>query len=63
MIYVYKCRRCGTVAERIHRMSETPRVRCPNCKRKMRRVIQGAGVILRGSGWYSTDNRSEEKSD
>lgn len=33
---------------------------CPECKGKTRRIISGGvGFLLKGSGFYSTDYRSE----
>ncbi len=40
-------------------MTEPPRKRCPKCKGKLRRLLGGgAGMIFKGSGFYSTDYRS-----
>lgn len=39
-------------------MSEEALSVCPKCKGKMRRVIHGGmGVIFKGSGFYTTDNK------
>jgi len=39
-------------------MTEKPLSRCPVCKSAVRRVINGGiGVIFKGSGFYSTDNK------
>jgi hypothetical protein len=40
-------------------MSDDPLKRCPECGKKVRRLIGGGlGVIFKGSGFYVTDNRS-----
>ena len=56
--YEYKCTKCGHTFEAIQRMTDAPLTRCPKCKGTVRRVIGGGmGVIFKGSGFYSTDNK------
>jgi len=56
--YEYKCTKCGYGFEAFQRMSDDPLVRCPKCKGTLRRLIGGGlGVIFKGSGFYSTDNK------
>lgn len=56
--YEYVCTRCGHRFEAIQSMTEKPLSRCPVCKSAIRRVINGGiGVIFKGSGFYSTDNK------
>ena len=58
--YEYECRRCGHVFERFQNITDEPVKRCPKCKGKVERLIgTGAGVIFKGSGFYSTDYRSD----
>ncbi|MEZ6196545.1 MAG: zinc ribbon domain-containing protein [Planctomycetota bacterium] len=59
-IYAYECSACGHELEVEQSMSDAPKKTCPACrKQKLARVISGgAGFLLRGSGFYSTDNRS-----
>lgn len=59
--YDYACRACGHALEIFHSMTEAPKKKCPKCgKSKLERQIGGgAGVIFKGSGFYSTDYRSE----
>lgn len=58
--YEYECQRCGHKFELFQGISETPRKRCPKCRGKVKRLLgTGAGVIFKGSGFYSTDYRSE----
>jgi len=57
--YEYECRKCGRTFDRFQRISEPPLKSCPHCKGKVRRLIgAGAGIIFKGSGFYSTDYRS-----
>lgn len=56
--YEYKCTKCGHTFEAVQRMTDNPLSRCPECKGALRRIIGGGmGVIFKGSGFYSTDNR------
>ncbi len=57
--YEYKCEKCGHRFEVFQSMTEPPRRRCPKCRGKLRRLLGGgAGMIFKGSGFYSTDYRS-----
>jgi putative FmdB family regulatory protein len=56
--YEYVCTKCGHRFEAIQSMTEKPLSRCPVCKSAVRRVINGGiGIIFKGSGFYSTDNK------
>ena len=64
--YEYKCNACGHAFERFQPMTAEPIKRCPQCgKAKVKRLLGiGAGLIFKGSGFYTTDYRSESyKSD
>ena len=57
--YEYECEKCGHRFEVFQSMTEPPRKRCPKCRGKVRRLIGGgAGVVFKGSGFYTTDYRS-----
>ena len=67
--YEYVCEKCGHQFEKFQPISEAPLTTCPKdlCGRKrwakgrVKRVIgAGAGLIFKGSGFYSTDYRSEK---
>jgi putative FmdB family regulatory protein len=52
--YEYACDACGHGFEREQRITEDPIKKCPKCgKAKARRMVGGAGFILKGGGWYS----------
>ena len=59
--YEYKCSACGHTFERFQSITAEPIKRCPECgKAKVKRLLgTGAGVIFKGSGFYTTDYRSE----
>jgi putative FmdB family regulatory protein len=56
--YEYACTKCGHTFEAVQSMNDKPLSRCPQCKSAVRRVINGGiGIIFRGSGFYTTDNK------
>ena len=58
--YDYECEACGHRFELIQRMTEKAKRKCPECKKsRLQRIIgAGAGLIFKGSGFYSTEYRS-----
>lgn len=60
--YEYECPACGHRFEEFQSMTAKPLKVCPKCgKRQLKRLIgTGAGLIFKGSGFYSTDYRSSE---
>jgi putative FmdB family regulatory protein len=59
--YTYRCQKCGHEFERFQSMSDEPVKRCEKCKGKVHRVFHPVGIVLKGSGFYKTDNRSSSK--
>ena len=58
--YDYKCTECGNNFELFQSMNDEPVKTCPKCKGKVERLIgTGAGLIFKGSGFYTTDYRSD----
>jgi len=59
--YDYQCAD-GHSFEKIHKMSEKPRVTCPVCgKVASRQISGGAGLVFKGSGFYITDYGKDGK--
>jgi putative FmdB family regulatory protein len=59
--YDYQCT-AGHTFEKIHKMSESPRVKCPTCgKPAARRISGGSGLVFKGSGFYITDYGKDGK--
>jgi putative FmdB family regulatory protein len=56
-IYSYKCEQCGTRFDRIQKFTDRPLTRCPECRGQVKRLIQPAGIVFKGSGWYITDSK------
>jgi putative FmdB family regulatory protein len=57
--YVYRCDDCGHQFELFQKMSDDPVETCPECGKKVRRVIHPVGVVFKGSGWYINDSRAK----
>jgi len=66
--YEYSCQKCGQNFEAFQSMRDEPFRECPKelCRLpkwghgKVKRLLgKGAGIILQGSGFYTTDYRSD----
>ena len=57
-LYEYECGDCSHRFERQQRFSDPPVTNCPECDGAVRKVFHPASVIFKGSGWYVTDNRT-----
>lgn len=55
--YDYRCTSCGKVFEVSHGMREHPEVVCPDCGAAASREFSASGIVLKGSGFYNTDQR------
>jgi putative FmdB family regulatory protein len=62
-IYGYKCKTCGHEFEVLQKMSDAPLKTCPNCSGELQKKMYAAGVIFKGSGYYTTDYKSGKSSD
>lgn len=61
--YEYKCDACGHLFEEFQSMNDKPLKKCPKCGGKVQRLISaGAGMIFKGSGFYSTDYKKSNSS-
>ena len=58
-IYTYRCEHCGVQFDRRQKFSDDPLTICPECETEtLRKVYLPVGIVFKGSGFYSTDNRS-----
>ena len=59
--YDYVCDSCEHQFELFQSIKEDAKKQCPECgKKKLRRLIgPGAAIVFKGSGFYTTDYRSE----
>ena len=56
--YEYRCAKCGEDLEVFQTFAETPLTKHKGCGGKLAKVLSPAGIVLKGSGFYKTDNRS-----
>ncbi len=61
-IYAYECKDCGVRFERRQSFDDDSITTCPECGGEVHRLIQPAGIIFKGSGFYVTDNRGSSSS-
>jgi putative FmdB family regulatory protein len=57
--YEYLCKTCGHRFETWQKMSDEPLTVCPNCGAEIHRILFPAGVVFKGSGFYSTETRAQ----
>ena len=58
--YDYKCLACDVRFEKFQGIMAPVIEECPECGGKVKRLIgAGAGLIFKGSGFYTTDYRSD----
>jgi putative FmdB family regulatory protein len=60
--YVYRGINSGTTFEVQQRITEDPLTHHPETGEPVVRVIQAAGIVFKGSGFYKTDSRSSSPS-
>ncbi|MCU1450982.1 MAG: regulatory protein FmdB family [Acidimicrobiales bacterium] len=55
--YEYACKSCGEHVEVVQSFKDDPLTECPSCGGPLRKVFAPVGIVLKGSGFYKTDNR------
>jgi len=61
-IYEYQCAACGHQLEAIQKFSDEPLKECPECgKLELKKMVSAPSFRLKGSGWYETDFKSDNK--
>ena len=61
-IYEYRCESCEHKLEKLQKMSDGVLVDCPECERPaLKRLVSAAAFRLKGSGWYETDFKKDNK--
>ena len=61
-IYEYRCESCEHKLEKLQRMSDGDLVDCPECEKPaLKRLVSAAAFRLKGSGWYETDFKKDNK--
>ena len=59
--YDYVCDACEHAFEEFQSFSDAPLTKHKGCGGKLTKVLSPAGIVLKGSGFYKTDNRSGSK--
>ncbi len=61
-IYEYRCIACGQTSEFLQKVSDKPKKDCPECgKLELVKIISNTSFQLKGTGWYVTDFRDNDK--
>ena len=56
--YDYECQKCGHLFELFQSIKDAPKKTCPKCRGRVKRLVgTGAGLLFKGSGFYTTDYR------
>jgi len=59
--YEYVCSKCDQHLEVYQAFSEEPLKRHSGCGGKLSKVLGSVGIVLKGSGFYRTDNASSSR--
>jgi putative FmdB family regulatory protein len=56
--YQYRCAKCGEQFELWQSIHDDSLKRHPGCGGRVTKVLSPAGIVLKGPGFYRTDNRT-----
>ena len=57
-IYEYACTSCGERTEAKQGFDDPPLEECRRCGGRLRKLYSPVGIVFKGSGFYSTDQKS-----
>ena len=61
-IYEYQCESCAHQFENMQKLSEPALTDCPECgESALKKLVSRVTFRLKGSGWYETDFKSDNK--
>ena len=61
-IYEYQCQACGQILDALQKINDAPLKKCPHCgKPKLKRLLSAPMFLLKGTGWYETDFKSDKE--
>jgi putative FmdB family regulatory protein len=61
--YGYRCSKCGHELEVLQKITDPPLKTCPECGGELTKKVYAAGVIFKGSGYYTTDYKAAKSPD
>jgi putative FmdB family regulatory protein len=59
--YQYACTDCAERLEVVQKFSDDPLTVCSSCGGRLRKVFSPVGIVFKGSGFYRTDSRKDQK--
>jgi putative FmdB family regulatory protein len=59
--YEYACKACGHRLEAVQKFTDGDLTVCPECGGDLRKIFGAPGIVLKGSGFYKTDTRAQDK--
>jgi putative FmdB family regulatory protein len=61
-IYEYQCKSCKEILEKLQKINDAALTICPKCnKETLSKNISASGFRLKGTGWYETDFKTNNK--
>jgi putative FmdB family regulatory protein len=60
-IYSYKCEKCGRIFDELQKAGYKGNIKCIYCNSDASRLFSPVGVIFKGSGFYTTDYKSNSR--
>lgn len=51
-IYEYHCKGCNKDFEVLQKITEKPMAKCPDCGKRVKRILSQTSFTLKGGGWY-----------
>ena len=61
-IYEYQCSACHHAFDVLQKMSDDAIKQCPECNQDTAvKLVSAAGFQLKGTGWYETDFKNNDK--
>ncbi len=60
-IYTYRCTKCGHEFDVTQKVNDEHIKKCELCGKEVKRVFHPVGIIFKGSGFYSTDNKKKDQ--
>ena len=59
--YEYECLECKNRFDVFQSINDNPIEQCIKCNGKVRKLFGKAGIIFKGSGFYTTDYKQKER--